>query len=160
MVRGHSKTTWTIRGGWVVSQMSTVVHVGWVGGQWNVHVDILSCPLHSTYHYLNYNRIYSFPNESKPSFGKYMLHKNEISFMPTFVWAKWGAYCIGRIRGWSFSRCPRGQGVGGKPNVHACPLGVGGWSKKVKILSTWFLNAPHAHLENFICLFLLQIISG
>ena len=44
--------------------------------------------------------------------------------------------------GGSFSRCPRGQGVGGKQNVHACPLGVGEWFKKGKILSTWLLNAP------------------
>ena len=46
--------------------------------------------------------------------------------------------------GWSFSRCPRGQGVGGKPNVHTCPLGVGGWFTKGKNMSTWLLNAPSA----------------
>ena len=40
--------------------------------------------------------------------------------------------------------CPRGQRVGGKPNVHLCPLGVGGWSKKDKNLSTWLLNDPYA----------------
>ena len=43
---------------------------------------------------------------------------------------------------WSVSECPRGQRVGGQLNVHVCPLGVGGWSKKGKNLSTWLLNAP------------------
>ena len=33
--------------------------------------------------------------------------------------------------------------VGGQGNVHACPHGVGGWSKMVKILSTWFVNDPN-----------------
>ena len=33
----------------------------------------------------------------------------------------------------AISGCPRGQRVGGKPNVHVCPLGVDGWSKNGKI---------------------------
>ena len=37
--RGHSQTTWTRLGGWVVGQMSTIVHVMQVGGSSNVHVD-------------------------------------------------------------------------------------------------------------------------
>ena len=32
--------------------------------------------------------------------------------------------------------------VGGQGNVHACPRGVGGWSKMAKIL--WFVNDPFA----------------
>ena len=38
-LRGHSITTWTRRGGWVVSQMSTFVHVGQVGSLLNIYVD-------------------------------------------------------------------------------------------------------------------------
>ena len=35
--------------------------------------------------------------------------------------------------------------AGGQGNVHACPHGVGGWSKMLKILSTWFVNDPIPH---------------
>ena len=50
--------------------------------------------------------------------------------------------------GGSFSRCPCGQGVGGKQNVHPCPLGVGGWFTKGKNMSKWLLNAPSAYYES------------
>ena len=36
---GHSQTTRTRLGGWVVGQMSTIVHVMQVDGSLNVHVD-------------------------------------------------------------------------------------------------------------------------
>ena len=32
--------------------------------------------------------------------------------------------------------------VGRQINVHTCPCEVGGWSKMVKILSTWLLDDP------------------
>ena len=38
-IGGHSQTTWTRLSGWVVGQMSTIVHVKQVGGSSNVHVD-------------------------------------------------------------------------------------------------------------------------
>ena len=40
LLRGHSITTWTRRGGEGGSQMSTIVHVREGGGHCNVHVDI------------------------------------------------------------------------------------------------------------------------
>ena len=40
------------------------------------------------------------------------------------------------FRGWSSSSCLRRHRVGGKANVYVCQQGVGGWSKKDKILST------------------------
>ena len=47
-----------------------------------------------------------------------------------------------------WSQCPHGQRVGGQLNVHACPLGVGGWSKRGTNMSTWLLNGPQREQEN------------
>ena len=43
---------------------------------------------------------------------------------------------------WS-DKCPCGQRVCGQIDVHTCPLGVGGWSKRGKNLSKWLLNAKN-----------------
>ena len=57
---------------------------------------------------------------------------------------------------WSYFRFPRGQRVGGQLNVHVCPLRVGGWSKRGKNPSTWFLNAPLHHIRNLLGMYLCK----
>ena len=39
--RGHSQTTWTERHTYMVGEMSTNVHVGYIDGLPNVHVDMI-----------------------------------------------------------------------------------------------------------------------
>ena len=50
--------------------------------------------------------------------------------------------------------------MGDLKNVHACPRDVGGWSKKVKILSMWFVNDPYHKMITTLLMSLLDILQA
>ena len=102
--------------------MSTFVHVRWVGGSSNVHVDILSIIQIK----LKMPNFWTLVGSSP-----IVLHQSKLQYFPHpphfYQLIRYILLILGGDFGrWSVFECPRGQRVGGQLNVHVCPLGVGG----------------------------------
>ena len=131
-LRGHSKATFSRWGGWVVGQMSMIVHVRWVGGLVNVHVD----KIWKKTAMLEETLIWRKQCWAKP----YCCFQVKILLRTNYLESCNHDYILRTKFGYKAQYDEKGLNrerkfeMGGFMNVH---VDIGRWSMKCPCLSTW-----------------------